>query len=112
MMGLKFFSQMKSAVGPGKKPKYDPLIMHLFVLQLQMYQANSHLTAFDDIYFKARIPLEGYNVLHGTVTEDDWEILQSKIPGSVELVILLVTLCTPTVKHYDYVPEEPKKGPK
>jgi len=112
MTGLKFFSQMKSVIGPGKKPKYDPLIMHLFELHLQMYQANLRLMAFDDIYYKDRILLDGYNVTHGLVTEDDWEILQSKIPDSVELAILVVTLRTPTEKCYDYVPEEPKKGPK
>ncbi len=84
MTGLKFFPQLKSTMGPGKKPKYDPLIMHLFELHLQMYQANLRLMAFDD--YKARIPLEGYNVLHGAVTEDDWEILQSKCRRS--LVVL------------------------
>jgi len=102
MTGLQFFPQMTAATAPGKKWKYDPDHMKLFKLHLQMYQANLHLMAFDNIYYRARIPLEGYNVAHdGIVTEDDWEILHSKIPiGGVDLAVLVVILCMPVKKHY------------
>jgi len=110
MTGLQFFPQMALATAPGKKRKYDPDHIKLFKLHLQMYQANLRLTAFDDIFYKARIPLEGYNVAHGIVTEEDWEILQSKIPtGGVELAILVVILRTPVKKHYT---DEFIRGPK
>jgi len=68
--------------------------------------------AFDDIYYTARIPLEGYNVSHGVVTEDDWEILQSKIPGGSKMALLIVTLQTPNLKQYDQVPEGSTKKQK
>jgi len=101
MTGLQFFPQMTAATAPGKKQKYDPDHIKLFKLHLQMYQANLRLMAFDGIYYRAWIPLAGYNVSHGIVTEDDWEILQSKIPtGGVDLAILVVILRMPVKKHY------------
>jgi len=105
MTGLKFFGQLGKAVGPGGSKKYDNKHLSIFLLHLQMYQARLRPMAFDDIYYTARIPLEGYNVSHGVVMEDDWEILQSKIPGGSELALLVVTLQTPNLKQYDQVPE-------
>jgi len=69
--------------------------------------------AYDDIHFTARIPLKGYDVSHGVVTEDDWEILQSKILGGSKMALLVVILQTPTLKQYNHAPEEPSaKKPK
>ncbi len=112
MTGLKFFGQLGKAIGPDGNRKYEKYHMSIFQLHLQMYQTHLHLTAFDDIHFTARIPLNGYNVLHGMVTEDDWEILQSKIPGGSEMAILVVILQMPTVKQYNHAPEASTKKQK
>jgi len=86
--------------------------MRIFQLHLQMYQAQFHPMAFDGIHFTARIPLDGYNVSHGMVTEDDWEILQSKIPRSSKMALLVVILQTPTLKEYNHIPESSTKKQK
>ena len=92
MTGLKLFGQLGKATGPDGTKKYDNKHLSIFLLHLQMYQAQLCPMACDDIYYTARIPLKGYDVSHGVVTEDDWEILQSKIPGGSELALLVVTL--------------------
>ncbi len=113
MTGLKFFGQLGKAIGPSGGKKYDTKHLSIFHLHLQMYQAQLRPTAFDDIYYTARIPLAGYNVSHGVVTEDDWEILQSKIHGGgSEMAVLVVTLRTPNLKQYDHVPEGSMKKQK
>jgi len=58
------------AIGPDGNRKYKKYHMSIFQLHLQMYEAHLYLMAFD--HFTARIPFNGYIVLHGMHGHRRW----------------------------------------